>query len=342
MTPQREYGDLKEFYDAAAGVLKRRYSLDPRFITYDPHPYFACFQEADFLSKTYFPKARILPIFHHTAHAANFGIEVGIRRKFIGLAFDGTGFGQDGRIWGSEFFIYEPWRFQRAAHFAELPLPGNEAAIHEPWRVGLSVLYKIYGKKIFRMRPGFLKGIGEDSVRLMAAMLDRNFNTAYAVSAGRLFDAVAALCNIKTVVTQEAEAALALEKAASFASEPGTPYSFEIRKEEGHLCVDFSEMFKEILSDVRKKDGQNAAARRFHRTVAMAVGRVLRILRKKYHIDRVYCAGGVFMNDILTRDLDGILAKDGFEVVFAKRPTTTDLGIAQGQIAALVMEGVCV
>jgi hydrogenase maturation protein HypF len=331
-----------EFYDAAARFLKRRYSFDPRCIVYDPHPYFVCSRGARFLSQKYFPKAKERAVFHHKAHAANFGIEAGFKKKFIGLAFDGTGFGQDGRIWGSEFFIYRPGCFQRAAHFAQLSLPGNEAAIREPWRVGFGVLYKIYGKRIFKMRCGFLKDIGGDSVRLVAVMLDRNINTSYATSAGRLFDAAAALCNIKTVVVKEAEAAIALEKAARRAPGSAASYPFEIRREEGLLCVDFSKMFPEILSDARKKTGRHVAARRFHLTVAVAIGRVLRILRQEHRINSVYCAGGVFMNDILTQDLDRILKEDGFEVLFAKRPTTTDLGIAQGQIAACVMERICV
>ncbi|HAJ56453.1 MAG TPA: hypothetical protein DCL35_01640 [Candidatus Omnitrophica bacterium] len=337
LSPKQEYTDLKDFYLEACGFIKRKFRLTPAAITFDPHPYFTCSKEADSVRRVYFPRAKLFPVFHHEAHAAGFGIEAGVGKRFIGLAFDGTGFGRDGNIWGAEFFIYSGRCFKRAAHFDYLALPGSEAAIRQPWRVAFAALYKIYGTRLFDMRLNFLKGAGKGEIKLLAAMLDKDFNIAYASSCGRLFDAAAAILNIKTVVEQEAEAAVALEKAASVFCGEAIPYVFDIRHEKGGFCVDFSQMFVEMAADSAYPKRQNSAAMRFHATIAIAIGRVCRILRDKYAVNTAYASGGVFMNNILTHSVKRILEKDGFEAIMAKRPATTDYGISQGQIAAVEM-----
>jgi hydrogenase maturation protein HypF len=337
LSPKTEFSDLKEFYSKACGFLKRKFNIDPQAITFDPHPYFVAKEEARVIRRTYFPRAKLIPVFHHEAHVAGFGIDAGLNKGFIGLAFDGTGFGRDGRIWGSEFFIYSRRHFKRVAHFDYLALPGSEAAIRQPWRVAFAVLYKIYGTGVLKRRFDFLKGIKREELKLICTMLDKDFNIAYASSCGRLFDAVAALLNVRTVVKKEAEAAVALENAASGFSGEAMPYLFDVRNREEGVCVDFSQMFREISVEARQKT-QDLAARRFHVTVAHAIGRVCRILRDKYSINTVYASGGVFMNNILTQDIRRILKEDGFKVLMAPRPATTDWGISQGQVAACVME----
>ncbi len=338
LSPAKEYEDLKEFYFKASGFIKKRFNLMPEAITFDPHPYFVVSEEAAVIRDRYFPRAKLLKVFHHEAHLASFVLEAGLKDDFLGLAFDGTGYGRDGRIWGSEFFIYRNRRFKRVAHFDYLALLGSDAAIRQPWRVAFGVLYKIYGPELFGMGFDFLKGIKKSELKLLASMLEKNFNIAYATSCGRLFDAASSILNIKTKAVKEAEAAVALEvRAAHFTGEV-LPYSFDIFEKGEEFVVDFTEMFKEMASDSFDKERIALAARRFHATIALAVGRVCRKLKDTYSIKKVYASGGVFMNNILTEDVGRILKEDGFSVTMAGRPETTDYGISLGQIAAAEIE----
>ena len=188
------------------------------------------------------------------------------------------------------------------------------------------------------MNLEFLRDIPLETQALVCQMLEKNFNTPYTSSAGRLFDAVSALLNIKTVATREAEAAVALEKVALSFSGPVIPYSFDMEKKDDMVVVSFDGMFKEIVQDLRRKKDRPEIALRFHKTMARAIAEVCQRLRKKYAIDNVFCAGGVFMNNCLTQEVRRLLQKNKSAVFFAQRPLTTDLGISQGQIAASVME----
>ncbi len=339
LTPKREFSDIKEFYFKACAFLKDKKHLSARVISFDPHPYFVCHREAPALRDAFFPKARLAPVFHHAAHAASFGLFAGNACKYIGLAFDGTGWGADGRIWGSEFFVYDGRTFLRRAHFDYLALPGSEAAIRQPWRVGLGIAYRLYGRKTLVEHPAaFLKKIPASEQKFVVEMIAKNVNTAYASSAGRLFDAVSAMLGIKMVVSKEAEAAVALEEAAANHKGPVAAYPFDIRQEKDGLCADFTEMFREILASPLDAISRSACARRFHWTLASCIARMSRILATTYRLKHVYASGGVFMNGILKEDLKKIFDSDGLDLVFAPSTLTTDEGISAGQIAFLAMD----
>lgn len=331
--------DLLDFYKAAAKYLLRKFRFCPDIITFDPHPLFCCGSAAATLKAEFFPKSRLVPVFHHIAHVARFAIDEGLKKKYIGLAFDGTGYGSDGNIWGSEFFVYSGRVFSRQAHFDYLSLAGGDAATKEPWRLAAGVAFEIHGKDIFKKDPAFLKGIPKDRLRLVCQMLEKKFNIAYSSSAGRLFDAVAATLKIKSFTKGEGEAALALEAEAKKFRGTAVSYPFDIQDQKSGLCVSFLPMFKEIIQKRSLlRSERQVTSRRFHVTVASAAGRACRLLRKKFGINLVYASGGVFMNDVLCSDLKNVLRSDGFKLIFAKRPFNTDLGISEGQIAAVCMD----
>lgn len=341
--PVHEFSCPEDFYQEAAPFLYKRVKTGFQAICFDPHPFFACHTLAESIKKKYFPKARLVPVWHHIAHVASFGLEAGVDKDFIGVAFDGTGYGQDHRVWGGEFFIYKGRKFSRAAHFCYQPLCGNESAIQEPWRFAFGVLYRIYGLKDFPFELSYFKGIKKTAFNMLAQMIDKNFNTPQASSVGRLFDAVGALLNLKTVTTKEAEAAIAVEEAAAcYAGGPVEPYDFEILRETDLFRVDPALMFKQIVKDLRLKAPVEKIAYRFHVTLAEITRRVCVLLSGKYNIKNVYCSGGVFMNNILTRQAEGLMKEESLNVFLAPRPFNTDLGIARGQIAACLMEKLCV
>ena len=342
LQPKKDFLSLEDFYNSAAEFLLKKYKVNPVLLSFDPHPLFVSNQQAASLREKYFPKAKLQPVFHHVAHLANFGIEVGSFKNFIGVAFDGTGYGSDGRVWGGEFFLFKHSLFKREAHLKYQLLPGNEAAIWEPWRIAFSILYQIYSKDIFHMKLDFLKNVQRKDLDLVCQMIEKKFNAPMTSSAGRLFDAVSALLNIKTKVKKEAEAAVALEKVADCYKGKTDAYPFDIEKKENMLIVDFTPMFKQMVKELRLKKDVSEMASRFHTTLACAIGSVCARLEKKYAVNNVFFSGGVFMNNLLKKEIQHVFQRrKNVSLFLSKCPTTTDLGISQGQIAACFMERLC-
>ena len=340
--PEKDFFSAQDFYDAASAFILKKFRLKPRVLCFDPHPLFASKMFAPVLKARYFPKATLEPVFHHVAHVAHFYFSQGLHKDFIGIAFDGTGYGPDGLIWGGEFFVYRAGHFQRAAHLKNLSLPGNEKAIQEPWRIALGILYKIYGKNVFQKKFKFLKTFSKNELFMVCQMIDKDFNTPLSSSVGRLFDAVSALLNITTMISKEAEAAVALEKTAYDFKGKALAYPFGVNSLKGKLVIDYVPLFKEIVKDLKARKNISEIAFRFHKTLATAAARTCVLLKKKTGINDVFLSGGVFMNGLLCQEVSLILKKQGFKPFFALKPAmTTDSGISLGQIAACVMEKTC-
>jgi hydrogenase maturation protein HypF len=223
----------------------------------------------------------------------------------IGVAFDGTGYGTDGRIWGGEFLVARYGGFERFDHIRYFPLAGGDAAVHEPWRAAVA----------FGHVP---VGVAEASVRVVRRMIETGLNTVETSSCGRLFDAVAAIVGLRSVATFEAQAAIELEMAADPAEEGVYP-------REG---LDFRSVVDAVAAD-RSPVGVRSA--RFHNTVAAAVAETVGRMRRETGLRRVCLSGGVFQNQFLLRRTVGLLS--GFEVFLHAAVPANDGGIALGQAA---------
>ncbi len=277
LEPEHANAKFFDFCELASSYILKKYRFAPEVIAFDPHPLFSCGKVAQYLKDRFFPKARLTPVFHHIAHASRFAIKEGINREYIALTFDGTGYGADARIWGSEFFSYSNRRFNRRAHFEYMALPGSDIAMLKPWRIALGATHKIYKKNMSKMKLPFLKGIADNDIKIVTEMIEKDFNVAYSCSAGRLFDLVSAALSIKKVIKNEAEAAVALEiEAAKFVGSVA-PYPYEIKKDGSGLCIDFSLLLKDIFGMRFNSKLKQLASRRFHLTIAMAAGRICRI-----------------------------------------------------------------
>jgi len=341
LCPRRDIKDIPDFYKTAGRFLRRR--LRPRMIAYDPHPNFIVKDVAAEWQQDLFPKARLAPVWHHVAHVSHRAFEEK-GGDFIGVAFDGTGFGADAAVWGGEFFVYRSRErcFRRAGHFAYLPLLGGEKAVLEPWRMGLACALDTMGPRVLDDRPLFLKDKPAAALRFLEQMMRRNAGSVMTSSAGRLFDAASAILGLVSGPSGEAQAAIALEKEAVKFSGEARPYPFDIVAAGDGFEVDTKRTFRALLADVRKRRARPAAAASFHETIAAVIAQVTGLLRKKYKIRDVYLSGGVFMNDVLCRGVGRRLAVARMRFSFAPRPATTDWGIAPGQIAALHLGELCV
>jgi hydrogenase maturation protein HypF len=203
-------GDLKnlatyEFYQEAFDRFKRLFRVEPELIACDLHP--------DYLSTRFAQESglKTVAIQHHHAHIASCMAEFGLNEQAVGISFDGTGLGDDQRIWGGEFLICDLHDYQRFSHFDYVPMPGGDKAAEESWRMGVSYLYKTFGKEFLHVDLPFIRQLDEGKLELLLAAIDKRINCPQTSSVGRLFDAVAAIINLVTISSFEAEAPIRLE-----------------------------------------------------------------------------------------------------------------------------------
>jgi len=326
-----DYADFKK-------TVNRLLKKNPKTIAYDLHPEYQSTKHALSLQLA---ACSLQPVQHHHAHIASCMAENGLRnRKVIGVAFDGTGLGSDNRIWGAEFLICDYKDFKRRAHLKEIPLLGQERAILEPSRLALIWLYLIYKEKFLNLDVDFVKGIDKTKWQFLKKMYLSGFNSPLASSMGRLFDAAASLILAKYNANFEAELAMRLEKLAtnhklntqySILNTPS--YKFKISKNKGIYILDPLPMFKQIVSDLKAKELQEAIAYRFHLTVAEMIRKASLILRKESKINEVVLSGGVFQNKLLLNLVLDLLYKQDFNVVTHRVLSCNDSCISLGQVA---------
>ncbi|MBU0548727.1 MAG: hypothetical protein KJ838_00145 [Candidatus Omnitrophica bacterium] len=306
----------------------------PRIIAYDKHPEYFSTKYILKLRRDKFSKLRFVPVQHHHAHIASCMLENGLKnQKVIGVAFDGTGLGEDQKLWGAEFLIADYSNFKRAAHLRYIPLLGGQKAILEPWRVAAAWLYSCFGKKFLDLDLDFVKGINKKNWQVLEKIWYNNFNSVQASSIGRLFDAVGALVLGIHKVKFEAEAAISLEQLVrpEFTLKRG--YSFSLKNKGGVLIIDPVLVFKQITADLLSGISKEEISARFHLTVARMVRRVCLKIRKDNGINTVVLSGGVFQNKILSGLSANFLEKEGFRTLTHKLMPCSDLSLSLGQVA---------
>lgn len=321
-------GDLENletlrFYRETLERMKELFRIEPKIVAYDLHPNYLSTKLALELSGV-----EKVGVQHHHAHIASCMAENGIEGKVIGVAFDGTGFGTDRKIWGGEFLVADFTGFERRAHLRYIALPGGDTAVREPWRLGLSYLLDTFGAKATELDLPLLRSVPAKKIVAVRSMIERGINTIPTSACGRLFDAVAAIIGVRQEVNFEAQAAIELEMSAVSGIE--SAYPFEISGDEPWQ-IDLRPAIESIVGDVLagKPTGYIAAA--FHNTVAAIVVEVCGRLRTAEGIDRVCLSGGTFQNlYLLERAVAGLRGR-GFEVYLHAKVPPNDGGIALGQ-----------
>ncbi|MFC1703364.1 hypothetical protein ACFL1E_01080 [Candidatus Omnitrophota bacterium] len=329
-------GDLENVdnflrYEKNINSAKKRFHLQPRVIAYDMHPEY---HSAKFAVETLRSNAHLIGISvqHHEAHIASCMFSNNLTSQVIGISFDGTGFGSDGKMWGGEFFVGNYKKFSRIAHLRYIPIPGGAQAIFEPWRIAFSQVYDIYKGKMWDIKIDFIKKLNKRKCRVLQQMIQKNINCPLTSSMGRLFDAVSALIGIRGTVVYEAQAAIELEKEAT-KSQAATvkPYRYALAHEDC-LIIDVRPMFREIIADIKAKVPRGKIAFRFHYTVARMICDVSAIARKKFGVKKVVLSGGVFQNKLLLSLATGMLKKEKFRIFTHTTTPTNDSGISIGQL----------
>jgi len=253
----------------------------------------------------------------------------GVSDPVIGVAFDGTGYGADGAIWGGEFLLADYSDFKRLGHFEYVPLPGGKSAIEKPYRMALSYLFKVFGGRAFELDLPLIKQSNREEIELIRRQIEQRINTPLVSSCGRLFDAVSALLGIRKETDYEGQAAVELEAVADI--NIYKTYPFDIKEEKGIRVVSFDGAIKAIVEDIADDIPASEISGRFHRTIADVILTVCRLLVKENNINRVALSGGVFQNRLLLEQTIKVLEAEGMTVLIHHDVPANDGGIALGQ-----------
>ena len=323
-------GDLEnveayKFFQEAADHLQRILEIRPEIVAYDLHPDYFATRWARNLKGVH-----AVGVQHHHAHIASCMAENRLEGRVIGFALDGTGYGTDGRIWGGEVLLADYLSFERAAHLAYVPLPGGAAAIREPWRMAVSHLWASFGPDLLKLPIPLFRQIPQTRVRTVLQMIERQVNSPLTSSCGRLFDAVAALINLRLDVNYEAQAAVELEMCRD-ATAAGHPYPFGLSEAGDLLQIDSRPLFRAIVEDLLQGAAIGEISQRFHDGLVEALASIARILRKRTSLNIVCLSGGTFQNACLANGLEHQLQSDGFEVYTHSQVPAGDGGISLGQ-----------
>ncbi|TFG45873.1 MAG: carbamoyltransferase HypF, partial [Dehalococcoidia bacterium] len=318
-----------EHFENTIRLYEKMFRITPEAIVCDLHPDYVASKWAEQeASKLELP---LIKVQHHHAHIAACLAENAVQGKVIGVALDGTGYGADGKIWGGEFLVADMADYERAAHLEYLPLPGGEAAVKKPYRTVIGYLYRLFGEDGLTKAAGCLRGVEGSEIDIIKQQIDRGLNTPETSSAGRLFDAVAAIIGVRSEIQYDAQAAIELEMAAEDV-ETKDSYPFDIVVNGSVRVVRLRRLFEGIVDDMANGVGTAEIAARFHNTVVDIISDVCQSLRNDRGLDTVALSGGCFMNRRLLRQAVERLSSDGFKVYAHREIPTNDGGISLGQV----------
>jgi len=329
-------GDMENYetlrsFEQGVKHFEQLFRVKPEAIACDMHPNYLATRYA--LERAERENLPTFNIQHHHAHVAACMAEHGLNEPVIGVSFDGTGYGEDGAIWGGEFLFGDYKSYQRAAHLEYFPLPGGDAAIKKPARTALSLLWSLGLDWDVSLAP-VKEFCAEDQVTLRV-QLDKKSNTPMTSSMGRLFDAVSALAGVRQQVNYEGQAAIEFEALANEA-EVGL-YSFGLNQDEVQVRSVVEALVKDVMAGVPI---QKISAR-FHNGLAESVRETVKKISGETGIRVVVLSGGVWQNITLLRRTLSLLQNDGFVVYIHREVPTNDGGLSLGQaaIAAVRMRG---
>ncbi len=327
-------GDMENYetlrsFEAMIEQLTRTFRVEPEIIAYDLHPAYLSTQYAVQEASSKWQVQELVAVQHHHAHVAACMADNGLdgSRPVIGVAFDGTGYGNDGAIWGGEFLVADYTDFRRAAHLAYVPLPGGDAAIRKPYRTALAHLWSAGIPWDENLAPVQVTSPAERGI--VARQIERGLNTVPTSSMGRLFDAVAAIAGVRQAITYEAQAAIELEMLVD-EKETGL-YAWQYTKIEDTVEVGAESVIKSVVADARAGAPTGVIAARFHNSVAGMVAQMCRDLRDELGLREVVLSGGVWQNmTLLGKTIDRLQADD-FTVYTHRLVPPNDGGLALGQ-----------
>jgi hydrogenase maturation protein HypF len=326
--------------------FEKLYEVRPQIIAADLHPDYLSTQFAqEMAGRAGSPQpadgaigtsrpTKYIGVQHHIAHVLSCMAENEIAPPALGVSWDGTGYGLDGTIWGGEFFLITNESVERIAHFRPFRLPGGDKAVKEPRRTALGLLYEIFGDKVWEKKKlAPLAAFSVAELMTLKTMLARGVNSPLTSSAGRLFDVVASLINLRQQIRFEGHAAMELEFALDQVETEET-YNLSLVTRHLSLVLDWSPMIEAILVDVQRGVSAGIISAKFHNALVEGIVAVAKHVGQ----NRVVLSGGCFQNRYLTECAVRRLQAEGFRPYWHQRVPPNDGGIALGQVVAALRQ----
>ena len=309
------------------------YDVNPIMVVHDSHP--------DYLSTQFARQSEVetFGVQHHFAHVASCMAENNLDSEVLGVSWDGTGYGEDGTIWGGEFLKTNGASYERVATFRSYRLPGNSASVKEPRRTAVGLLYEIFRKELFQMQElEPIKAFDEKTISILGKMLGSGVNSPITTSVGRLFDAVSSIIGLRQVVNFEGQGAMELEFSLD-GVDSDELYHFDViigEKREARVrkyfepifVMDWEPTIREIILDKANGVPIGLISAKFHNTLTETIVDVARRIGR----EKVVMSGGCFQNKYLTEKTISKLNKNGFRPYWHQRVPTNDGGISLGQL----------
>jgi hydrogenase maturation protein HypF len=344
-----------EHFERTIALYKRLFHVEPEAIAYDLHPDYLPTKYALELGQS---GMKLVGVQHHHAHIAGCMADNALEGPVIGVAFDGTGMGTDGNIWGGEFLVVDYRGFRRAGHLEYLPLPGGPAAIRRPHRIAIGYVLALLGEDALNDLVASPDGSGTKrpsasrigyvspaEIEIIRRQIEKRINSPLTSSMGRLFDAISALLGIRGEIDYEGQAAVELEMAAYAAVTAGSPsakndkaiaetgeaYPYGIVENNEIRIVRLRDLLSAVIEDLRRDIPLSEISLRFHNTIARMINDMCRAISGETGITQVALSGGVFQNRLLLRKTVGLLERSGVRVLTHKQVPCNDGGVSLGQ-----------
>ena len=310
-------------FEEALLAISRLFALEPQVVAHDLHP--------DYLT-TQMAMDMALPcigVQHHHAHIVSCMADNDFDGEVIGVAWDGTGYGADGTVWGGEFLICDERDYRRMAHLFRYPMPGADACIYRLYRMVMGVFSEMYGGPEYALRELEKRfSIDEKEAASIVFQLERGINSPITSSSGRMFDVAAALIGLRGEAVYDGQAACELEAVAKDTQEY---YNFKLDRSKEPWVIDTRLVFAEMLADIDAGSDSGEMAGKFHTAMARAIVVTCRELAAETGLNRVVLSGGVFQNEMMTARVMEGLAAAGLEPFAHHRVPCNDGGVSLGQ-----------
>jgi len=319
-----ENAETLESYERTIELYKHLFRVEPQLVAYDLHPEYLSTKFAMVLD---LPKVGVQ---HHHAHIVSVTAEAGIDTPVIGVAFDGTGYGPDGTIWGGEFLVADWTGYERAAHLARMPMPGGAAAVRRPARMAVGALLAAE----LMHHPGaaaLLSRLRDGEESLLRKMVENRINTPATSSMGRLFDAVAALAGVRDDAAYEGEAAIELEACADPDALGSYEFGTTLDAATGALVLEYQPVLLGVLDDLAAGMQAGTISMRFHRAVVRAIVDSCAVISERVGTRDVALAGGVFLNRLVFSGAVSGLAGAGLSPLTHSKLPVNDGAVSFGQ-----------
>lgn len=324
-----ENEETLEHYERTVQLYERLFRVQPEVIACDLHPEYLPSKYAAALAEE--RKLPLVKVQHHHAHIVSCLTDNGVTGPVIGVAFDGVGFGTDGAVWGGEFLVADRKQYRRAGQLEYVPMPGGAAAIKKPYRMAFGYIRQLLGG--VDARTAALLHLDPIEAAVLERQVEQKVNCPLTSSAGRLFDAVAAIVDVRREIDYEAQAAIELEMLASVDPETGrlAVYPYQIDSRDGYHTVRLGDLFRAVIEQAGGGLPVPEISLTLHNTVAQMAVEMCSLIARDTGLKQVALSGGVFQNRLLLRLIRRQLEQAGFGVLTHRLVPCNDGGISLGQ-----------